>query len=98
MFEAWKNWRKEDLLDSIFDYEEISFPHEQYQPRQVSEVIAKVAIGEIDTYRNVTPSEIIEDTKKQIDEAWGRKVHQEAKRDPLVQKAYDIRPETPNGK
>ncbi|QKJ86257.1 Short-chain dehydrogenase [Paramixta manurensis] len=98
MFEAWKHWWVEDKYHTVFDYEKISFPHEQYHPRQVSELIVKVVTGEVDTYRNVVPAEIIADTKKQMDEVWNRKVHQQAERDPLVQKSYEIAPETPNGK
>lgn len=98
MFEAWKHWWPEDKQDTVFDYENIAFPHEQYQPQQVSELIVKVVTGEIDTYRNIAPPELTEDTKKQMDEVWSRKVHQQAERDPLVQTAYEMEPETPNGK
>ncbi len=98
MFEAWQHWWPEDKEDTVFDYSEIAFPHEQYQPHQVSELIVKVVTGEETHYRNVVPQEITEDTRHQMDEIWERKVTDRAERDPLVQKAYELRPETPNGK
>ncbi|MBT0717986.1 SDR family oxidoreductase [Rosenbergiella epipactidis] len=98
MFEAWTHWWPEDKIDTVFDYEEIAFPHEQFHPFQVSDVIARVVSGEISQYRNVVPAEIIEGTQQQMKEVWTREVTTEASRHPLVQKAYEIDPETPNGR
>ncbi len=98
MFEAWQHWYLEDQEDTVFDYPEIAFPHEQFHPFQVSELIAKVVAGEITTYRNVVPEELVEGTRQQMDEVWTRKITEGAERHPLVEKAYDIDPETPNGR
>ncbi|OUY08569.1 SDR family oxidoreductase [Acinetobacter populi] len=98
MFEGWKHWFPEDQQDTLFDYDQLAFPHKQYDPEQVSDLIVKVVSNEILTYRNIVPQEIAADTKKQMDEVWERTIHQQAKRDPLVQAAYDLEPETPNGK
>lgn len=98
MFEAWEHWWPEDKVDTVFDYSKISFPHEQYQPTQVSEMIVRVVTGEETHFRNVVPQEIIADTRQKMDEKWDRRVTEKAERDPLVQKAYEIAPETPNGK
>lgn len=98
MFEAWEHWWPEDKADTVFDYSKLAFPHEQYQPTQVSELIVRVVTGEETHFRNVVPQEIISGTRQQMDEKWDRKVTQKAERNPLVQTAYDIAPETPNGK
>lgn len=98
MFETWKHWYPEDQINTVFDYQKIAFPHEQYQPDQVSDLIVKVVTEEIKTYRNLVPKEIEADTKKQMQEKWDRLIHSDAKRDPLVEDAYKLKPETPNGK
>lgn len=98
MFEAWEHWWPEDKADTVFDYSKLAFPHEQYQPTQVSELIVRVVTGEETHFRNVVPQEIISGTRQQMDEKWDRKITEKAERNPLVQTAYDIAPETPNGK
>lgn len=98
MFEGPEYWSDFDKEQSIFDYKKIAFPHEQYDPIHVFEKTEKVLKGEIKTYRNVVPDEIVEETRKQMDEVWTRKINDKAERDELVQKAYDIEPETINGK
>ncbi|TDR93098.1 SDR family oxidoreductase [Enterovirga rhinocerotis] len=98
MFEAPSHWHPQDSEDLVFDYRKLAFPHEQYDPRQVSETIAKVVTGEIETYRNLVPKEIEPEAKEQMAEVWERKVGTTATRHELVQKAYDIDPATPNGK
>lgn len=98
MFEAPSYWHPIESENAVFDYDQLAFPHEQYDPAQVSELIAKVATGEIDTYRNLAPPEIEPDARKQMEEVWDRKVNGAPKRNTLVQKAYDIAPATPNGK
>ncbi|QES88627.1 SDR family oxidoreductase [Rhizosphaericola mali] len=98
MFEGPLHWYEEDLENAIFDYKKIAFPHEQYIPEHVFDKTEKVLSGELKTYRNVVPDDIVEDTKKQMDEVWTRMQNSKAQRDPLVQKAYDIKPETKNGK
>ncbi|WP_029686744.1 SDR family oxidoreductase [Tatumella saanichensis] len=98
MFEAWEHWWPEDKADTVFDYSKLAFPHEQYQPTQVSELIVRVVTGEETHFRNVVPQEIISGTRQQMDEKWQRKVTERAERHSLVQTAYEIAPETPNGK
>lgn len=98
MFETWKHWYPEDQANTVFDYEKLSFPHKQYEPDQVSDIIVSVVTEEQKTFRNLAPKEIEADTKKQMDEKWDRQIHSDAKRDPLVEDAYTLEPETPNGK
>ncbi|MBD1552027.1 SDR family oxidoreductase [Pseudomonas typographi] len=95
MFETWKNW-KDDASKRLFNYADIAFPHEQYDPEPVFKTTVGVITGEIKTYRNVEPKEIIAQQREQLDAAWQRKVDDQlGTRFELVQKAYDIEPETP---
>lgn len=98
MFETWKHWYPEDQANTVFDYSQLAFPHKQYDPEQVSDIIVKVVTEEQKTYRNLAPKEIEADAKKQMAEKWDRLIHTDAKRDPLVEDAYTLEPETPNGK
>ncbi len=95
MFESWKSW-VDDPTKRLFDYENIAFPHEQYDPEPVFETTIGVLTGEIENYRNVEPKEIIGQQKEQLEAVWNQKVTDGlGKRPALVQKAYDIRPGTP---
>ncbi|WP_234407550.1 SDR family oxidoreductase [Pseudomonas bohemica] len=95
MFETWKTWQ-DDPSRRLFDYSKLAFPHEQYDPEPVFETTIGVITGEIDSYRNVEPKEIIAQQRQQMDSAWTRKSNEGlGKRTELVQKAYDIEPGTP---
>jgi len=98
MFETWKHWYPEDQANTVFNYSQLAFPHKQYDPEQVSDIIVKVVTEEQKTYRNLAPKEIEADAKKQMAEKLDRLIHTDAKRDPLVEDAYTLEPETPNGK
>lgn len=98
MFETWQHWYPEDQINTVFDYKEIAFPHEQYEPDQVSDLIVDVIEEKVKNYRNLVPKEIEADTKKQMNEKWDRLIHEDCKRDELVEKAYKIKPETPINK
>lgn len=98
MFETWTSW-KDDVTKRLFDYEKMAFPHEQYDPEPVFETTVGVISGKIKTYRNVEPKEIIAQQRAQLDAAWERRVDEQlGERSELVQKAYDIEPETPVSK
>lgn len=98
MFETWKHWYPEDQANTVFNYSQLAFPHKQYDPEQVSDIIVRVVTEEQKNYRNLAPKEIEADAKKQMAEKWDRLIHTDAKRDPLVEDAYTLEPETPNGK
>lgn len=98
MFEGPHNWSQADKDKALFDYSKIAFPHEQYDPIHVYEKIELVLTGKIDLYRNVVPDEIVAQTKEQMDEVWSRKQNRDNKRDDLVQKAYDMKPEVQVGR
>nr|WP_243430095.1 SDR family oxidoreductase [Acetobacter sacchari] len=95
MFETWKSWT-DDPSQRLFDYENIAFPHEQYDPEPVIETTVGVLIGKIRTYRNVEPKKIIDEQREMMNAVWDRKIEDGVgKRNELVQKAYDISPGVP---
>ncbi|SNB72819.1 hypothetical protein SAMN07250955_1105 [Arboricoccus pini] len=95
MFETWKSW-EDDPSERLYDYSQIAFPHEQYDPEPVFETTIGVITGDIVSYRNVEPKEIIGQQRKQLEAVWTRKVTDGLGRRPeIVQKAYDIKPGTP---
>ncbi|MBB5645057.1 SDR family oxidoreductase [Pedobacter cryoconitis] len=97
MFETWKEWRDDDN-HTVFDYSKISFPHEQYDPEAIVDLIVKVLSNEIDNYRNLLPESFADQIKEQQKLVWTKKQNSTTgKRDELVQKAYEIEPGTPVG-
>ena len=71
-------------------------PRAQFDPEPVYATLTAVAAGEVDSYRNLEPKSMVEETKRNIEAPWTRKV-----RDGLgvsssaVQASYDMKPETP---
>lgn len=95
MFETWKEW-KDDGTTKIFDYSKLSFPHEQYDPEAIVDLIVKVLSNEVDSYRNLLPESFEDQIKEQQKLIWSKKQNSTTgKRDELVQKAYEIEPGTP---
>ncbi|MFH8478712.1 SDR family oxidoreductase [Streptomyces sp. NPDC018055] len=93
MFETWKEWR-DDPADRLYDYAELAFPHEQYDPEPVYERTVRVLLGEDRRYRNLLPEEMEPQARRQVDALWDRQLN-DGSRPALVQKAYDITPATP---
>ncbi|WP_080146460.1 SDR family oxidoreductase [Marinilactibacillus piezotolerans] len=93
-FEAWKSWQ-DDPAKRVFDYEKIAFPFEQYDPEELVEQGIKVILGETDQYRNVIPEKMIAQVKEQQEYLWNKKSNESlGQRHEMVQKAYDLQPET----
>ncbi|WKE68170.1 SDR family oxidoreductase [Streptomyces sp. WP-1] len=93
MFETWKEWR-DDPAGRLYDYAELAFPHEQYDPEPVYERTVRVLLGEERRYRNLLPEEMEPQARHQVDSLWDRQLN-DGSRPALVQKAYDITPGTP---
>ncbi|MFJ4968658.1 SDR family oxidoreductase [Streptomyces sp. NPDC088755] len=93
MFETWKQWR-DDPSQRLFDYTEIAFPHEQYDPEPVYDMTVKVLLGEDRRYRHVLPAEMEPSVRDQVAAQWERELNDGA-RPELVEKAYAIDPATP---
>ncbi len=94
-FETWKSW-EDDPSDRLFDYSKLAFPRAQFDPEPVYATLTAVAAGEIDSYRNLEPKSMLEETKHNIEAPWTHKVTDGlGVRSPSVQKCYEMKPETP---
>ena len=51
----------------------MAFPHEQFEPEIVYQVIADVVEGKSDLFRNVVPQEMNDQLQKSEDELWTKK-------------------------
>jgi len=98
MFEGPSHWHPMDRVETVFDYDKIVFPHEQYDPTQVSQIIARVAAEDEGLFRNMAPAAMGDVAKEDMADKWNRKVTTKAERHALVQKAYEMKPGISNGK
>ena len=95
MFQTWQSW-EDDGSDRLFDYSKLAFPRAQFDPEPVYATMTAVAAGEIDTYRNLEPQSMIDETKRLIEAPWNRKtIDGLGKRPDNMQAAFDMEPETP---
>ena len=96
MFETWQYWQT-DPKKRAFDYKKLAFPHKQMDPEDVFDVTMDVITGKSKKYRNIVPLTTEEVTRKKMDQVWDQKVNgRRTKRHELVQKAYDLKPATPD--
>jgi NAD(P)-dependent dehydrogenase (short-subunit alcohol dehydrogenase family) len=94
-FETWKSW-VDDPSERLFDYSKLAFPRAQFDPEPVYATLTAVAAGEIDTFRNLEPKSMLEETKANIEAPWHRKIRDGlGTRAPSLQKSFEIKPETP---
>jgi len=90
--EAWKSW-EDDPAKRVFNYEDVAFPFEQFDPQEVVETGMNVILGETNQYRNVVPKDMIEQVKEQQQAMWEKKTNEAlGQRHEMVQKAYDLDP------
>jgi NAD(P)-dependent dehydrogenase (short-subunit alcohol dehydrogenase family) len=93
-FLATKVWDDEPS-DRIFDYDNLAFPFEQFEPSVAFQSMVDVITGESPLFRNVITPNLAENVREQSMHVWDRKVTDAlGKRAELVQKSYDMRPET----
>src|SRR5580693_9068277 len=95
MFQTWESW-EDDESDRLFDYSKLAFPRAQFDPEPVYATMTAVAAGEIDTYRNLEPKSMLEETKHLIEAPWNKKIKDGLGTRPAsLQKSYEMKPETP---
>jgi NAD(P)-dependent dehydrogenase (short-subunit alcohol dehydrogenase family) len=95
MFQTWKSW-EDDATERLFDYSKLAFPRAQFDPEPVYATLTAVAAGEVDTYRNLEPVSMIEETKSLIEAPWHREVRDGlGTRPEKLQASFDMEPETP---
>jgi NAD(P)-dependent dehydrogenase (short-subunit alcohol dehydrogenase family) len=95
MFQTWESW-EDDPSERLFDYQRLAFPRAQFDPEPVYATMTAVAAGEVDSYRNLEPKSMIEETKRLQEGPWQRKVTDGIGTRPQpLQTSYDMDPETP---
>jgi NAD(P)-dependent dehydrogenase (short-subunit alcohol dehydrogenase family) len=95
MFQTWESW-EDDPSERLFDYPNLAFPRAQFDPEPVYATMTAVAAGEVDSYRNLEPKSMIEETKRLQEAPWQRKVTDGIGIRPQpLQNSYDMTPETP---
>jgi NAD(P)-dependent dehydrogenase (short-subunit alcohol dehydrogenase family) len=95
MFQTHESW-EDDPKQRLFDYSKLAFPRAQFDPEPVYATLTAVAAGEVDTYRNLEPKSMIEETKSLIEAPWDMKTTDGlGTRPDQIQHSYDMEPETP---
>jgi NAD(P)-dependent dehydrogenase (short-subunit alcohol dehydrogenase family) len=93
-FLAPKDW-DDDPSTRVFDYDKLAFPFEQFEPSLAFSSIVDVITGESSLFRNVITPDLAEGVREQSLQVWTRKTTDGlGTRAGLVQKSYDLRPET----
>src|SRR5580658_75056 len=94
-FQTWESW-EDDASQRLFDYSKLAFPRAQFDPEPVYATMTAVAAGEVDTYRNLEPKSMIDETRHLQEIPWQRKVTDGLGTRPRsLRNAYDMQPETP---
>lgn len=97
-FDTWASWES-DPAQRLFDYSKLSFPRAQFDPEAVYVTLTAVAAGEVDTFRNLEPKSMLEETKRNMENVWTKKIKDGLGTRPAgIQASYDMRPETPIAK
>jgi NAD(P)-dependent dehydrogenase (short-subunit alcohol dehydrogenase family) len=93
-FLAPKDWH-DDPSTRIFDYDNLAFPFEQFEPSLAFSSIVDVITGASSLFRNVITPDLSEGVREQSLQVWTRKTTDGlGTRDGLVQKSYELKPET----
>jgi NAD(P)-dependent dehydrogenase (short-subunit alcohol dehydrogenase family) len=94
-FQTWESWI-DDPAERLFDYSKLAFPRAQFDPEPVYATLTAVAAGEVDTFRNLEPQSMLEETKANIENVWTKKIRDGlGSRPPALQKSFEMKPETP---
>jgi NAD(P)-dependent dehydrogenase (short-subunit alcohol dehydrogenase family) len=93
-FLAPADWR-DDPSARVFDYNKLAFPFEQFEPSLAFGSIADVVTGQSSLFRNVITPDFSAGVREQSLKVWTRKTEEGlGTRDELVQKSYEMKPET----
>jgi NAD(P)-dependent dehydrogenase (short-subunit alcohol dehydrogenase family) len=97
-FQTWESWIDEPG-DRLFDYSKLAFPRAQFDPEPVFATLTAVAAGEVETFRNLEPHSMLEETKRNIENVWLKKSREGlGTRPAALQASFDMKPETPVSK
>lgn len=94
-FQTWMSW-EDDPAGRLYDYSKLAFPRAQYDPEPVYATLTGIAAGEIDTFRNLEPKSMIEETKHNMEVLWDQKIKDGlGTRPAAITKSMEMEPETP---
>ena len=93
IFQTWESW-EDHPEQRLFDYSKLAFPRAQFNPEPVYATLTALAAGEIDSYRNLEPKSMLEETKSLIEAPWSKKTTDGlGTRNDGIQKSFDMTPE-----
>ncbi|PPF89523.1 short-chain dehydrogenase [Subtercola sp. Z020] len=93
IFQTWESWN-DNPATRLFDYSKLAFPRAQFNPEPVYATLTALAAGEIDSYRNLEPASMLDETKQLIDAPWQKRTTDGlGERNRNVQMAFDMEPE-----
>ncbi len=93
IFQTWQSW-DDDPEQRLYDYSKLAFPRPQFNPEPVYATLTALAAGEIDSYRNLEPKSMLEETKQLIMAPWDKKTTDGlGTRNAGIQQAFDMTPE-----
>jgi NAD(P)-dependent dehydrogenase (short-subunit alcohol dehydrogenase family) len=94
-FQTWESW-VDDPSDRLYDYSKLAFPRAQFDPEPVYATLTAIAAGEVETFRNLEPTSMLDETKANIAAEWTKKSRDGLGTRPgSIQKCYEMQPETP---
>lgn len=94
-FQTWESW-VDDPQERLFDYSKLAFPRAQFDPEPVYSTLTAVAAGEVDAFRNLEPYSMLEETKRNMENVWTKKIKDGlGSRPASLQASFDMKPETP---
>jgi NAD(P)-dependent dehydrogenase (short-subunit alcohol dehydrogenase family) len=81
--------------ERLFDYDELAFPFEQFEPEKAFGSIADVIAGKSPLFRNVVTPDLAAGVREQSGLVWDRRSTEGlGTRADLIQRSYDMDPET----
>ncbi len=97
-FQTWEGW-EDDPSERLFDYSKLAFPRAQFDPEPVYATMTAVAAGEIETFCNLEPKSMLDETKKNIEAVWDKKIKDGlGTRAAAITASLEMEPETPVSK
>ncbi len=94
-FQTWQSWDDEPS-ERLYEYSKLSFPRSQFDPEPVYATLTAVAAGEVETFRNLEPKSMLDETKHNIEAVWSKKMKDGLGTRPKeIQNSMDMKPETP---
>jgi len=93
-FQTWMSW-EDDPSERLYDYSKLAFPRAQFDPEPVYATLTAIAAGEVDTFRNLEPKSMIEETKHNMEAVWDKKIKEGlGTRPETITKSMEMEPET----